>query len=212
MQNYRSRIYRKYASGFQSSNSVFDIEKASRWGKAYDYYFRDWLPKDKNASIIDLACGGGKLLYYFKERGYSHLSGVDISPEQINLAKQIVPEVVQDNILDFLKDYPDKFDLITGLDIIEHFHKEEVLDFLDLCYKSLRNGGRLILQTPNADSPWGTTHRYNDFTHEVCFNPNAILRLLQLCNFHNTEVREQGPVTKGYSLSSTIRYGIWQNS
>jgi len=102
--------------------------------------------------------------------------------------------------------------LITGLDIIEHFQKDGVLRFLDLCFLALRPGGRFILQTPNADSLWGVTIRYGDFTHEVCFNPNALLRLLSLCGFDSRglEVREADPVPCGYSIASTVRYGIWQ--
>jgi len=208
--DYRTRIYEKYASGFQDAASVFNPAAASRWGKAYDYYFRGWLPKQKNASVVDLACGGGKLLYFFKQRGYSDIHGVDISPEQVQLSRQVISAVYQESVLNFLKSHPDSYDLITGLDIIEHFYKDEVLDFLDLCYGALKQGGRLIIQTPNAESPWGTTHRYNDFTHETCFNPNAILRLLRLCGFADDEAREQGPIPNGYSIKSSVRHFIWQ--
>jgi 2-polyprenyl-3-methyl-5-hydroxy-6-metoxy-1,4-benzoquinol methylase len=93
----------------------------------------------------------------------------------------------------------DTFDLITGFDVIEHLHKPEVLRFLDAAFRALRPGGRLVLQTPNADSPWGTMHRYNDFTHEVCFNPNALSRLLKLAGFDQVEAREAGPVSFGHS-------------
>lgn len=209
--SYRSRIFKEYASYFQDANLVFDPVKASRWGKAYDFYLRGWLPENKNAAIIDLACGGGNLLYFFEQRGYSKACGVDISPEQVQLARQIVPEVFQGNVIDFLGSHVNSFDLITGLDIIEHFQKDEVLLFLDLCYQSLRSGGRLVLQTPNAETPWGATHRYNDLTHEVCFNPHSLLRLMHMCGFEQVEAREQGPVPWGYGFISTIRYTIWQS-
>jgi len=207
---YRSRIYADYATRFQDAKEVFDQVGSRRWGKAYDYYLRNWLPEDKGAAIVDLACGGGKFLHFLQERRYHCLKGVDISPEQVRLARQIIPEVQESNVLDFLVGRRDCYDVISGLDIIEHFQKEEALRFLDGCYSALKPKGRLILQTPNADSPWGGAIRYGDFTHEVCFTPDSIIRLMQLCGFRDIEVREQGPVPWGYSAKSTARFALWQ--
>ena len=209
--SYRQRIYAKYASVIQHNQGSFGKVPRRRWGKAYDYYLRGWLPKPKDCPILDLGCGDGRLLFFFKERGYSRLYGVDLSPEQVSLAQQVVPHIHQGDILDYLQAHKNSFELITGLDVIEHFNKDEVLNFLDLCFAALRSGGRLVLQTPNAESPWGVSHRYNDFTHETFFNPNALLCLLKICGFEQLEAREQGPVPWRYSFNSTIRYIIWQN-
>jgi len=208
--DYRYRIYEKYASNFQDAPEIFDEDTAWHWGRAQRYYLRRWLPEDKSAKIVDLACGGGKLLYFFKRMGYTNISGVDISPDQVKLARQVTPDVDEANVLDWLEAHPASFDIITGFDIVEHFHKDEVLRFLDACHSALKPGGGLILQTPNADSPWGMSSRHGDFTHEVGFNPNALSRLLSLTGFQQIESRETGPIPFGYSLKSTIRYLIWQ--
>lgn len=210
MATYRDRIYDKYSSGFQDKGPTFDAVAARQWGKAYDWYFRKWLPTDKDAHIVDLACGAGSLLHFFRERGYSNIAGVDISPEQIALSRQVTEDVTQDNVLHFLQTHENTFDLITALDLVEHFHKDEVLTFLDGCYAALRPGGRLIIQTPNADTPWAAYTRYGDLTHEVCFQSNCFSRLMRLTGFVNVAGREQGPVPKGYSAASTIRYILWR--
>jgi hypothetical protein len=68
-----------------------------------------------------------------------------------------------------------------------------------------------VLQTPNADSPWGTMHRYNDFAHEVCFNPNALSRLMSLTGFRDIELREAEPVPWGSTaLPRRWRASVWQ--
>jgi SAM-dependent methyltransferase len=206
--DYRARIYKHYASRFMGSGTVFDVSEADRWGRAYDHHFRGWLPKDKNTSIVDVACGGGNLLHFFKRRGYTNVTGVDISPEQIALARQVVPNVVQGDVLSFLQSRPASFDLITGLDIVEHLFKDDVLTFLDACLAALKPRGRLILQTPNAESPWGSTIRYADFTHEVGFEHNSLTRLLRLCGFDHAESRELGPVM--YGAASAIRLVVWR--
>ena len=207
---YRTRVYKEYATRFQDAKEIFDHAGSRRWGKAYDYYLSGWLPEDKGAAIVDLACGGGRLLHFLKDRGYHRLQGVDISPEQVRLARQVIPEVKESDILDYLVEHRDCFDLILGLDIIEHFQKDEVLRFLDSCCAALKPGGRLILQTANAYSPWGTVHRYGDFTHEICFTPDSISRLMSLCGLQNVMAREQGPIPWGYSPKSTARFVAWQ--
>ena len=118
MQDYRIRIYERYASSFQDASPQFNPVAASRWTKGYDYYLRNWLPVDKAADILDVACGGGKLLHFFKERGYTRVNGVDISPEQVSLARQVIPNVIEANAVDFLESHQGAFDLITGLDIV----------------------------------------------------------------------------------------------
>lgn len=209
-EDYRTRIYERYASRFQSAPATFDLAAARRWGLAYRHYLRGWLPTDRNARILDLACGGGKLLQFYLDASYANVHGVDISPEQVALARQVTPNVEQANVLDYLAKNPGRFDFISGLDIVEHFRKDEVLRFLDLCHAALKSGGRLVLQTPNAESPWGTHHRYNDLTHELAFNPNALSRLLALVGFTAIEAREQGPVPFGYSIASSLRWLAWQ--
>jgi 2-polyprenyl-3-methyl-5-hydroxy-6-metoxy-1,4-benzoquinol methylase len=210
VENYRTRIYKEYAATFQDAKTAFDPQAAGPLCRMIKYSFRGWFPQRQDAIIIDLACGGGRLLYCFKKEGFGNIAGVDISPDQVALSRQVTDNVTQANILDYLQGHNNSFDLITGIDIIEHFHKDEVLTFLDLCQGALKPGGRLILQTPNADSPWGDTLRYGDFTHEVCFNPNSLSRLMRLSGMKEIESRETGPVPFGYSLKSTFRYFLWQ--
>ncbi|GAB4174007.1 MAG: hypothetical protein Fur0039_15760 [Rhodocyclaceae bacterium] len=209
-EHYRTRIYARYATNFQNAPQVFDVEAARRWARAYRHYLRAWLPESRDARILDVACGGGKLLQFYLDCGYTDVHGVDVSPEQVTLARQVTPNVVQANVLDYLGAHAGRFELISGLDIVEHFRKDEVLRFLDLCHAALAPGGRLVLQTPNAESPWGTHHRYNDLTHELGFNRNALARLLGLVGFTAIEAREQGPVPWGYSAASTLRWCVWQ--
>lgn len=64
--SYRDRIYQEYSTTFQDKGPVFDETAARRWGKAYDWYFRGWLPARKDACAVDLVCGGSALLSFFK--------------------------------------------------------------------------------------------------------------------------------------------------
>lgn len=208
--HYRNRIYEKYASVVQGTGALFDTRDAARRGPAYQYYLREWLPGSKDAAILDAACGGGGVLHFLKACGYRNLSGVDISREQVKLARQVVPKVFEGNLLSFLEEHVGIYDLITGLDIVEHMKKDEALRFLDFCYAALKPSGRLILQTPNAESPMAGAVRYGDFTHEICFTAHSLSNLMQLSGFKEIETREQLPVPYGYSFFSTMRFALWR--
>ncbi len=210
MRDYRTRTYQEYASYVQGLGEQFDAEAAARFARGYAYYLRDWLPDDSSAHISELACGSGRLLYLLREEGYRHVQGVDLSPQQIHIAGQVVDDVVHADVFDYLQGYRNQFDLLIALDLVEHLDKDEGLHLLDLCFRALKPGGRLILQTPNAGSPWGAQYRYADITHETAFTTGALSVALKLARFERIELREKGPIPWGYSLASTARYVFWQ--
>lgn len=207
---HRSNLYEDYASSFKNSGDVFDYESAEKWGPYFRYITRNWLPEDKNASIIDLGCGDGRIIYLLKRMGYSNIEGVDISKSQIKLAHQIDDRVSEGDILDHLRNTSNKYNLILAFDVIEHLTKEEALEFIRLCLDKLGEGGRLILQTPNACSPFFGSVRYGDLTHELGFTPKLLTQLLQRTGYQYIEAREAGPMPYGHSLVSTMRYMLWQ--
>jgi 2-polyprenyl-3-methyl-5-hydroxy-6-metoxy-1,4-benzoquinol methylase len=208
---YRKKIYSNYVSIYHpESRDVLSNSRVDRWSLAYDYYFRNWLPADKEAAIVDLACGGGRLLRFFKVRGYNNLSGVDISSEQVALAETFVDRIYQCNIISFLEKKSGVFDLITGIDIIEHMRKDEVMQFLKNCYNALKPGGRIILQTPNADSPMFSSLRYCDITHEIGFNAHSLRNLLYHAGFEQVEPRETGPIPIKFGIISGFRLAAWK--
>lgn len=209
-QDYRKRLYDVYASHIKGLDRDFNVSSAERWGRSYDYYFRGWLPKQKVAAIADVGCGCGNLLHYFKRQGYTNISGVDISPEQTCLAQQVTPNITQGSALEFLEAHTESFDLITGLDIIEHLRKDEALRLLDSSYAALKPGGRLILQTPNPDSPFASSIRYGDFTHELSFGPVLLTKLMALSGYEELVIRETCPPPWGYSFFASVRHLLWQ--
>ena len=205
---YRERIYGHYSSEKMASWRDYNEEGYRRWALAAEVRLKGWLPKNKNAACLDLGCGPGNMLYLLSKEGYKNNCGVDVSPEQIVVAKRINPNVICADVKDYLGRFRENFDLITAFDLVEHFQKEELLDLLKTIKEALKPGGILIIQTPNAESPWGLMHRYHDFTHELAFDPHSLRHILIIEGFTNFEARECGPHIHG--IKSFIRALIWQ--
>ncbi|MBI1923410.1 class I SAM-dependent methyltransferase [Candidatus Poribacteria bacterium] len=207
--DYRERIYATYVSQNTTYSGMrYTEESYHRWAKATLHRVQGWLPAGHDAPILDMGCGPGNFLYLLKQQGYTNLYGVDLSPEQIALARKQHDNVFLMDVRDFLTAHENAFDLITGFDIIEHFRKEELIPFLERVFVALRPGGRIILQTPNAESPWGMAIRYGDFTHEIAFCPVSLAHLLRLVGFSQFESRECAPYVHG--VKSLIRKLLWQ--
>jgi len=204
--DYRKFLFDRYrtAQGW----GAIDLKAADRWTRPYDTWLHGWFPSSRDARILDVGCGPGFLLRYFSQRGYTRLSGVDLSPEQISAARQYCSDVTLGNAIDYLQRHPAGFDLILAIDIIEHLRKDEVLEFLAATHSALAPGGRLIVQTPNCASPWGIVQRHSDFTHEVGFTPGALAWLLRLMGYVSYEFRETGPIIRG--AKSFVRWVLWR--
>lgn len=208
---YRDTIYESYVSQKLSRENVRHTD-ADYEAQAVAIRSRvgRWLPEDRAAPVLDIGCGPGFFLYVLEKLGYGDVTGVDLSPEQVALAREHCPRarVVLGDARELLAANPGRFALITGFDFIEHFGKDELFPLLGLVAAALRPGGRLILQTPNAESPWGLMHRYHDLTHELAFDAHSLAHALRLAGLGEVEARECGPYVHG--VKSLVRKVLWQ--
>jgi SAM-dependent methyltransferase len=208
---YRKILYYNYhstqsgrASG-TDANALFQREKLQ--------FTREILPlikgTEKSISIFDMGCGSGSMLKALQEAGFTQTSGMDISPEQITIAAEMgVENAVLGDALQFVAEQEAKWDLLLGMDIIEHFTKDELVDLLQNICKSLKPGGMAIFRTPNLDAPLATVFANGDFTHENYLNASSAQQVCLACGFSQVEVsagfmRIQNP------LKELVRKFFW---
>jgi 2-polyprenyl-3-methyl-5-hydroxy-6-metoxy-1,4-benzoquinol methylase len=177
--------------------------------KIFEAYYGKFLP-EKNAKIIDIACGSGTFLNWLKDKGYIHILGIDISKEQIKLAKEKLGSeiILTADAFDFLKTQKNTYDMIVALDLIEHFEKEEILELLKSAYRALNPGGKLLLSVPNAETLFGGTILYGDFTHEIAFTQESLSQILRFCGFKTIKFLETEPIIN--NPKSLFRFIIWK--
>jgi len=202
--DYRKRFFERYITTHveyveKISQKSFDIT-----AKIFQKHISRFLPDDKSASILDIACGEGHLLHYFQNQGYYKAQGIDLGSEQLKVARKMgVKNIEQADLFQYLKKYKDYFDLVTAFQIIEHLKKDEAVESLDLIYRSLKPGGKVLLSTPNAITLGGLWSSFGDFTHELMFTPRSLSQLLRVCGFLDVKIFGLEPVA--YDLRSTIR-------
>lgn len=208
MTNYHRRLYERYVATHFGSIRDVSVDACERQRKFFRAYFRRFLPGDKHAKIIDIGCGYGAFLYFLRKEGYQDVAGVDISPEQVEAARQLgIANVHCEDLVTFLQKHQSSFDCITALDVIEHFPKEEILPLCGAAYEALGRGGAFIIQAPNGGSPFCGTLRYADFTHELAFTKESVTQVLRAVGFNDVRVFPTGPVVHG--IPSGARFLLW---
>lgn len=197
----RDRLYEAYASGHAGRSE----ESAGK--PAFEQNVLPHLPADRNAPMVDIGCGQGRLVEQMVNCGYSYASGIDISPEQVAVAH--ANGVTQVQLGDFRQVLvPGSMQVVTAIDLFEHLGKPEVLETLDRVYEALLTGGVLIMQAPNAVSPFGGNYRYGDFTHETFFTARSLRQLAAAARFSQAEVFSCPPPRHG--VKSSVRAGLWK--
>jgi len=208
--NYRNKFYSKYVST-HTSNIYGDvkIEEIKSQFLTLNSYFCEFLPKNKNAQIIDLGCGNGSFVYWLQQMGYSDTEGVDVSSEQVKIAEKLgIKNVKKADIKEFISDKKQAYDVVFLRDVLEHFNKSEILEILELVFQSLKIGGKIIIQVPNAENFLSGRLRYGDFTHEISFTSESISQVLLVFGFKNIEIYGTQPVIHG--IKSFIRFILWK--
>jgi len=155
MSSYRDRIYKNYVHARQQPLAPQTL-KGLKLRKPYlTKMIQAHFPTDRNAPILDLGCGHGALIYYARQQGYNNITGVDHSPEQVAEAKRLgIRWVEQADLMDKLKSLSNATqDLIITFDVIEHFNKEELLEFIDNVYRVLKSGGGGLYTAPTENHP-----------------------------------------------------------
>ncbi|TSC59875.1 MAG: methyltransferase type 12 [Parcubacteria group bacterium LiPW_15] len=208
--SWEARAYNKYGSGHATFAQRGNISKEEirHQYPAWSKYFGRSLPAPKNSAILDAGCGNGEFLLWLKESGYSNLEGIDISEEQIARAKSLGVNAKHGDLPNFLTAQKNRYDCIIARDIIEHFSKDDLLVLLDGFQNALKPEGVLIIQTPNAEGPFGSRSRYMDFTHHLSFTRLSLGHALSLAGFEKVRFYSMGPVVHGFF--STIRYAVWK--
>lgn len=188
MTGYRKKIYDRYIDSHIASFSDFSEKEYDYYRRLIERNYMRHLPEDKDADIIELGCGTGYFLEFLRQKGYRHYTGVDISPQMVNKARERGLNVIQADIFDFMRESNDRYDVIIARHLIEHLQKNEIITLLDMIHRSLKEGGIVILETPNASSPAGTYIRYCDFTHEISFVPMSLRQVLISCGFKQCSI------------------------
>jgi SAM-dependent methyltransferase len=208
----RPELFRRYYEATAARGHADNRDHYDRAAEGIMRRLRRWLPLDRNARCLDLACGCGETLYALQRDGFRNLTGVDVCAEELERARPYVSAALEcvDALVYLRQAATASLDFVSALNFLEHLDKDELLAVLSEIARVLRPGGSLVAIVPNAVSPFCGISRHWDLTHEWAFVPNNFQQLAKLAGFApSVEYRECGPEVHG--LISGLRYLAWQS-
>jgi SAM-dependent methyltransferase len=175
-----------------------------------DRLVHDHFPADKAASVLDLGCGHGAILWAARRAGYTNLAGVDASPEQVAAAKRLgIDGVRQGDLKETLAaSKSDSHDVVVLFDLFHYFPPEAQFALADEVRRVLKPGGRWILHVPNGEALFGARMRYWDYLAGGAFTRASIGQVLRACGFREVRCFEDVPAVHG--PASAARWLAWK--
>ena len=186
--DYRQKIYTNYHNSHVNSLGRDAQALLEQQSSFYIQELVPLLPSDRSVRILELGCGFGSFIKAAKDAGYSNIKGIDLSEDQVATAEHLgINEVKLASIDDALSG-GDQYDLIVGIDIIEHFSKNELMDLMGKILSSLKEGGQVLFRTPNMDAPYTSVFAHADFSHECLLNKSSAQQLMTAAGYSRVEV------------------------
>lgn len=206
---YRAPVYARYASVANLSRPLSAKRRSLEWNIS-----KHLLAKECRRPVLDIGAGQGEFLEVCRDLGLE-AEGVDISHQLVSAcaARGLKVRLI-DDLQSFLPAEEASRELISMIDVLEHFTKDEAFGILTLVYRCLLPKGRLILQFPNMQSPFAALNFYHDITHEWSYTEFSIAQLLKTVGFERVSVYPCDYPFVGLSAARhalrSLLYAVWR--
>lgn len=178
----------------------------------FELNYSHYLPKNKDAKILDIGCGNGQFLSYLKWKGFTDISGVDINAESIDFCKKnITAQVFHIKELDqFLKDKKEIFDLIILMEVVYYFPDDKISSYFASIHRALKYNGQIIVQVFNGCCLTGTYYKVRDQQIKRVYCDESIKGCIESMGFMVKHIEERRyPIDSFFRLLWVCSQRLW---
>ena len=176
------KFYKSFEDKFRGHRS--EIKKRLL---AYEPFLQILKQNYENPAAADLGCGRGEWLEILKQNGFA-ARGCDVSEEMIKECEKNALEAKKQGAIEFLSELEDSsLALVSAFQLVEHLEFSELCELIKQARRVLKDGGILILETPNPENlRVATLNFYLDVTHVKPIPPMLLEYLCEFEGFSNT--------------------------
>ncbi|MCK4732419.1 MAG: class I SAM-dependent methyltransferase [Methanophagales archaeon] len=159
-------------------------------------------------NVLDIGCGRGEFLEISKENGIN-AKGIDINEDMVGYCQSKGLNVEKADAIEYLEKIEDKsLDSIFLDQVVEHLEAKYLIKLLELCYKKLKFGYYIVIETVNPLSLTSFANFYLDLSHKKPIHPETLKFLFESVGFREIEVKFFSPIPDEYKLK---KVGIGEN-
>ena len=176
------KFYKSFEDKFRGDKS--EIKKRLL---AYEPFLQILKQQDEKPAAADLGCGRGEWLEILKQNGFT-ARGCDVSEEMIKECEKNALEAKNQGAIEFLSELEDSsLALVSAFQLVEHLEFSELCELIKQAHRVLKDGGILLLETPNPENlRVATLTFYLDVTHVKPIPPMLLEYLCEFEGFNNT--------------------------
>lgn len=210
MANYTKKIQKKFYDTMFSEEFVWKDSNYSECTRYFTNRFIDETIWPECKKILEIGCGNGLFTFFLLKKKID-ITAIDISEKAISsLENQFKKEITSGqlkvecrDIVEYLKNTNEKFDMIIGSGIIHHLEKNNWDKFFNLAYEKLNRGGIVAFAPePNAGGLYRFIWRFAKFFYKlfgmdydwevekgtINMKPWLLKYQLKKCGFKNPEI------------------------
>jgi SAM-dependent methyltransferase len=167
---YQTHIYDEGESGFHKDLTAQVVKG-----------YIDPLNLPKDAHILDLGCGPGYFLDEMKDRGYTNVTGVTLSPGDIKICES-KGHTIKKYDLSFIPQRDGYNDESVDFIFLRHAFEHSPYPIISLMEynRLLKQNGKLYIEVPQPNCD--RKHEWN-LNHYSIFGEQQLAALLQRCGF-----------------------------
>jgi len=146
--------------------------------------------------VADLGCGRGEFLEALAARGLSG-RGCDTNPVMVARCREKGLAVDEADLFSWLRTQPENsLGGVTAYQVVEHLPADALLPLVELAVSRLAPGGRLLLETVNAESVYAMKWFWMDLTHVRPVPAPSLGRLMEACGLREVTTAYRSPVPR----------------
>ena len=153
------------------------------------------------SDVLDIGCGRGEFLDVLRGAGVS-ARGVDSNHEMADTCRDRGLQATAGDALQYLSAQDDES--LGGLfaaQVVEHLPPDYLLQLLELGYRKLRPGSRIILETINPACWYAFFSSYlRDVTHAQPLHPETLQHFMTASGYQAVDIRYSTPVPESLKL------------
>jgi len=155
----------------------------------YKNNYLKYIPNKKEMRILVISCGPGYFVNLLVKEGYTNVTGIDSFEEKVAHARRHGLNCLTADAFEYLESAQQPFDLIICEQELNHLTKDEILDFLNLCWDKLDDAGMLIAHSLNGANPiTGAEALAQNFDHHNSLTEYSLQQVLEHCHFTDIKV------------------------